>query len=252
MITHKSCPVCGSFNITAYHKTGASVHKLPVIPGVEIDTTVHAYYSLCRDCRLIFQNPRFSDEELNRYYQEGHYRRLLRTVEEESCTDEGEKHRAEFDAKAIKSLIGKVASHLDVGCGRGYFLDAIGADVRVGVESDQDYVKVKNIKLYKEMSEISKKTFDFVSALHVLEHVPYPLEFLKEMKQFLSDESFLMVEVPTWKSSGGPLRLSHLYHFETDVLKLICKQIGLQVIETIYTPHLIIICKKNTSETHIF
>ncbi|KKU88091.1 MAG: Methylase/methyltransferase, partial [Candidatus Gottesmanbacteria bacterium GW2011_GWA2_47_9] len=124
-----------------------------------------------------------------------------------------------------------------------YLLEQVGAASRAGVESEVDHVTASGIKVYSDIDDVGKKHFDLVTAIHVLEHVADPLAFLKRMVACTNPNGHLIIEVPTWKSPGGPLRLPHLFHFEPDVLRLMCREVGLNVEHTEFTPHLMLICR---------
>lgn len=242
MITLKSCPLCNSNRIIQYHESGIApivIHE--IMPGVTVEAAVLSRYSLCQGCNVIFQNPRLSDPDLDKFYSQGFYRKAINSTER--GINLTELKRARLDAKIIEQIIGKPASHLDIGCGTGYLLDEIGASVKVGIESNIEYSRAKGIEVYTEMDQVAQKSFHLVTAIHVLEHVPNPVGYLKSMTKFLSKDGFIVIEVPTWKSAYAPLRLAHLYHFEPDVFRLICKQVGLKVIHTEFTPDLLLICK---------
>jgi len=240
------CPVCGSHNVLDIKEIGWAPQVIyEIMPGVEVYAAVISHYYKCTGCSLIFQNPRMSDEELNKFYSQGYYRWNLNLSDEEM--DKGEKYRAGIDAGIIKKHVGNVDSHLDVGCGRGYLLEAIWAKTKVGVDENTDWETVEGIKIYNKIDQVPTQFFDLVTAIHVLEHVPAPLDYLKKLAKFLKKDGFLVIEVPTWKSPGGSLRLAHLSHFEPDVLRLMCKQVGLKVVQTEFTPHLMLICQKNQS-----
>lgn len=242
MITLKSCPNCGSCNIGKFRVIKGSHLIHEIMPAVLVDSIIIIHYSVCRDCNLIFQNPRLSDTELNKYYSSGYYRKTVPQPPE--GMDKGEKNRAIIDAGIIKKSIGKIQSHLDIGCGRGYLLKTIDAEEKAGVETDVKYIKFKGIEVYREMNKIPKnKKFDLVTSIHALEHVPHPLDYLKSMTEFIKKSGHLVIEVPSWKIRGGPLGFAHLFHFEPDVLKLMCKKAGLEVIQTEFTPNLVLICK---------
>lgn len=243
MITLKACPNCRSKSITQYNQAGFAPHVFyELMPGVKVDAAIITRYFLCQNCHLIFQNPRLADNELDKFYSTGVYRKTLNLTDAEK--DRDEEYRAKFDAKLIKEQLGKVKSHLDVGASRGYLLREVGASIKVAVETDFKGIAVKGIKAYSEMKDVPKESFDLVTAIHVLEHVSKPLNFLMEMSGFIGKDGYLIIEVPTWKSPGGPLRLAHLYHFEPDVLKLMCREVGLRVEQVFFTPHLLLICKK--------
>lgn len=242
MITLVVCPNCDSRHIEQYHLVGTDPHvNYEIMPVVSIDAAIITHYSLCQECHLIFQNPRMSDKELDIFYRQGYYRRTINMTTRQM--DISERYSAKISAEIITQHVGKVNSHLDIGCGRGYLLRAIDANVKMGVELDVDYVKAKGIVIYPTVKKVPPKIFDLVTAIHILEHVPKPLEFLRSMKKFAGKNGYLVIEVPTWKSPGGPLRLPHLFHFESDVLRLMCRSVGLKVIHTEFTPHLILICR---------
>lgn len=242
MITLNTCPVCDGHGITGFSQVGLAPHvSHEIMPGVKVEAAIITRYSSCQDCHLIFQNPRLSDEELDKFYSRGYYRSTLNLTDKQ--IDEDELYRAKTDADIIKQQIGTVTSHLDIGCSRGYLLEAVGAQVKVGVEANVDWVKVKGVKVYPKMSQVPEKSFDLVTAIHVLEHVSAPLEDLRRMVKLVGRTGYLIVEVPTWKSPGGPLRLAHLYHFEPDILRQMCRQVGLRVVQTLFTPHLLLICQ---------
>lgn len=250
MITFKSCPNCKSRNIRLYKKALTLSRNLyvEIIPGVKLDVAPVSPYSICSDCDLIFQNPRMSDEEIKIFYSKGYYRKTL--VGNIEAGDLDEKSRAEYDTNLIKQFTNEVKSHLDIGCGRGYLLDLIGAQIKAGVEEDQSYVKIKGIKVYQKLDEVPQMEFDLVTAIHVVEHEPHTLIFLKNIRRYVNDRGIVVIEVPSWDSPGGPLRLAHLYHFEPHVLVSMCEKAGLSVISQQKTPHLVLICKKRPLVTN--
>ncbi|KKU88092.1 MAG: Methylase/methyltransferase [Candidatus Gottesmanbacteria bacterium GW2011_GWA2_47_9] len=245
MITLKSCPNCKSSQVSEYRILSGGDLIVEITPGVKVNAIIITRYCVCQDCRLIFQNPRLSDAELDIYYGSGNYRSTINQPPE--GMDKGEENRAKLDAEIIKRVAGEVNSHLDIGCGHGYLLEVMGAKIKVGTESDLKYVKAKYVKVYADMDKIPQKKFDLVTAIHVLEHLPYPLDFLKKMAEFVEKDGHLVIEVPSWRTRGGPLGFAHLHHFETDVLKLMCVQVGLTVIQTEFTPHLMLICKADNN-----
>ncbi|HET7099031.1 MAG TPA: class I SAM-dependent methyltransferase [Patescibacteria group bacterium] len=245
MITLEACPNCDSNSIPEYRVISGGNLIAEITSGVKVNATIIVRYCICLNCSLIFQNPRLSDAELDKYYGTGYYRRTINPPPE--GMDKGEENRAKIDVNVIKGHIGKIKSHLDLGCGIGYLLKEVGADEKVGVESDIKYVKVKGIKIYPEVSKVPKRQFDLVTSIHSLEHVSKPLDYLKKMVEFVKYGGYLVIEVPSWKTRGGPLGFAHLSHFEPDVLKLMCTQVGLQVIHLEFTPHLILICQRENN-----
>jgi len=243
MITLESCPNCGSVSITKFNRDGNFPWVLhEIMPGVKLKARIITRYAVCLSCNLIFQNPRMSDKDIFAFYNKGFYRQSLNLKEDDY--DAFDYLRAQNNARIASVQCGEISSHLDVGCGKGYFLDAVGAQLKVAVEPDLAYIRIKSAKVYPQLDKVpSSFKFDLVSAIHVLEHDPHPLNYLKKMTGFLKKDGYLMVEVPTWKSEGDKLSLQHLFHFEPDVLRLMCMQAGLEVIHTEFTSHLVLICK---------
>lgn len=242
MIILNFCPVCYSEKIEQKHIVANKPFiEYEIMPGVKIDTGIINVYWLCQNCKVLFQNPRFSDIELDEYYSKGYYRKSL--IETDKDMDIGESHRAKFDAGIIKKHIGQINSHLDVGAGCGYLLSEVGAKHKVAVELDKSRIRVKGLKVYPQIQKVPNKLFDLVTAIHVLEHVSNPVGYLNDMIKLVSKNGHFVIEVPTWNSPGGPLRLAHLFHFETEVLSLMCRRAGLRIVETKLTPHLLLICK---------
>lgn len=241
MIIINACPNCHGLQIPEYcvMRNGDNF-IVQIAPGIGVNAAVIIRYCQCQSCKLIFQNPRLSDEELDKYYESGVYRRTV--YQRPEGTDATEENRAKIDVEIIKQHIGKVATHLDIGCGRGFLLDKVGAELKVGVDSDISFVNVKGVETYAQIDQVPQKSFNLVSALHLLEHVPYPLDFLKKMAEFTEKNGHLVIEVPSWKTRGGPLGFAHLHYFEPDVLKNMCEQAGLEVIHAEFTPHLLLIC----------
>ncbi len=242
MITLKSCPNCNTLIIPEYQIVNGGSVATEIMPGVKVNAVITVRYCICQNCRIIFQNPRLTDKELDRFYSQNYYRKSINLTSKE--IDKDELNRAEFDAEIIKKHVGKVKSHLDIGGSRGYLLNKIGAQDKVIVEPNVKYPKVKDLKFYKDINNVPTQLFDLVTVIHTLEHVSRPFDYLKKMFKLLKKGGYLVVEVPTWKSPGGPLRLSHLYHFDPSVLRHMCIELGLKIEHEEFTPHLLLICKK--------
>ncbi len=214
-------------------------HK--IMPGVAVNAVIVSNYVSCQQCRILFQNPRLTEDNLHLFYSKGYYRRSLNLTAKRIKDDE--KERAIRDADIIKKHVKTIRSHLDIGCGQGYLLKSINAPLMVGVEIDSQRIPTSEIEIYSHIDQVPQNSFDLVTAIHVIEHLPDPKKLLKTMVKKVAKNGSLVIEVPSWKSPGGPLRFAHLFHFETDVLKLLCQEVGLKVVEVEFTPHLLLICK---------
>lgn len=240
------CPLCNSKNVVPYNQKGAApVVEHEIMPKVFLKAQIITQYFVCASCKVIFQNPRMTDKELDNFYKNGVYRKIINLTDEEKDSDE--RLRAKIDSDIIKKNLNldAINSHLDIGCSRGFFLTELGVRNKFGVEVDSSNVTEQGIKVFKKITDIKQK-FDLITLIHTLEHIPRPKEYLIEIINLISDDGYFVLEVPTWKSPGGPLRLSHLFHFEPDVLRLLLKELGLKIVQTEFTPHFFLICQKTT------
>ncbi len=99
-------------------------------------------------------------------------------------------------------------AHLDFGCGRGGFLDAlsgkhikrrIGADVSREIieKARQKYPELEFVHLSKGgVLPFDDKAFSSVSLLDVIEHIAEQDDLLKECKRVMADDGILIVTVP--------------------------------------------------------
>jgi len=91
---------------------------------------------------------------------------------------------------------------LDFGCGWGGFLKFIDkAKLLTGVELRDECIffirkNIKKILIKNNLNNIKDK-YDVITMFHVLEHVPYQVKILKELKSKLSKNGKIIIEVPS-------------------------------------------------------
>lgn len=137
---------------------------------------------------------------------------------------------------------------LDFGCGAGGFLKKVAAvaNCAVGIELEDrarhHLNTLNNLTVFKKISDISScEKFDIITAFHVLEHLPDPLETLKVLKNITLDDGYIVVEVPN--SDDALLTLfdsdafqkftywsQHLFLFNSANLKTLARKSGLEVV----------------------
>jgi 2-polyprenyl-3-methyl-5-hydroxy-6-metoxy-1,4-benzoquinol methylase len=104
--------------------------------------------------------------------------------------------------------ISKKAKILDVGCGRGDFLEAFqaqgleasGIDREPSAASVAPSVAVKYCDLEKDTFPFADGTFDVVFSKSVLEHLFNPEKFLLECKRILKPGGRIILMTPDWVS----------------------------------------------------
>jgi SAM-dependent methyltransferase len=128
---------------------------------------------------------------------------------------------------------------LDVGCGNGAFLRAF-ARLRpqwtlTGTEvSDRNRAAVETIPQLQRFHigdfDTLDGTFDFVSLVHVLEHVESPVTFLGRLRARIAEGGRLFIEVPFYHDNPFDLLIAdHATHFTPAVLTCVLQAAGFTV-----------------------
>ncbi|MCX8155618.1 MAG: class I SAM-dependent methyltransferase [Verrucomicrobiae bacterium] len=145
-------------------------------------------------------------------------------------------------------------SLLDVGCGDGRFLNEMkprGWQVQ-GVEIDPQAVKIAREKYKLEVhlgdlkqANFSNDSFDAITLRHVVEHLPHPVDTLRECRRILKPGGHLVVVTPNTKSWGHSLfkqhwlgldQPRHLMIFSPASMALCAKQAGFEKIQIVTSP----------------
>ena len=235
------CTVCGSDQIATRRSSLGPFISIELIHGLQIEVPMHANYANCGVCGLWYQSPHLDDASLNLFYSSGVYRKT--TGVELDVARQNELQRAKTDAPMIQETCGHPLSHLDIGSSCGYLLHEVGADIPVGVEPDKTNLMFPEYPIYDKIENVPGQ-FTIVSSIHNLEHVSNPMGMLRNMVDLLAPGGWLVVEVPSINSPGGPFRFSHISHFEPPVLKDMLYRVGMKVVRLEMTPHLFVIAQR--------
>jgi SAM-dependent methyltransferase len=114
---------------------------------------------------------------------------------------------------------------LDFGCGGGYLLKALNCAQRIGVEINPAALSeaVKNgIQCHAALDCVAGEIADVVISNHALEHVPFPIEALRQIKGKLRPGGTLVLCVPAddWRTQRryDPEDVNHHLHTWTPML----------------------------------
>jgi 2-polyprenyl-3-methyl-5-hydroxy-6-metoxy-1,4-benzoquinol methylase len=149
----------------------------------------------------------------------------------------------------------KKQSILDIGAGTGYFAkfmkkagwDAVAIEPSIAASKK---AKKAGVDIYPSIkafqNEKGSKLFDVVTLLNVLEHVPGPEKFLKEILKNLKRKGILVVQVP---NDFSPIQMliqkklkkkswwvsipDHCNYFNSESLGRLLKALKLDVVETL-------------------
>jgi len=136
---------------------------------------------------------------------------------------------------------------LDIGCGKGrnvpkyknigWKISGIEPSKAVAFKTSHD-MGIEVICGDFETIDLSKKSFDAVLMIDVLEHLHNPLESLKKVSSLLKTNGVAIVRLPNidslefrllkndWRFIDAP---NHLYHFSPQTLKKLLKESGFKI-----------------------
>jgi SAM-dependent methyltransferase len=209
----------------------------------------------CPGCDLEFQAPPLSREEIASFYPPGYW-----VGPPESDARAGGLSRAteayrrlvlRDHVRFVRAVVerqqtaGRWRSLLDVGCGDGSFLDALGARPAVGLDWSPDAVRAVRARGFAavrgglEATPFAAGAFSAVTMFHYLEHVSPAQPSLDAARRLLSNDGRLVVQVPNadcwqrallrsrWAGYDPP---RHLIHYTTDTLRRTLEQNGFAVV----------------------
>ncbi|MDO9045580.1 MAG: class I SAM-dependent methyltransferase [Methanobacteriaceae archaeon] len=104
-----------------------------------------------------------------------------------------------IESRKFSKYIKKDEFILDFGCGGGHTLAAIECKNKYGIEINPSARKEANkygFPVYEDLSSIEESSIDKAISNHCLEHVPYPIEALKQIRKCLKDEGELILCLP--------------------------------------------------------
>ena len=230
-----ACCVCGVDGVALYRLTPFGVVRCPV-------------------CELVFVSPRLSPSALQRLYDEPAY------FEGGVYGDQSSRSPAMVLQRTwTAGRLAEIGRHrqpparlLEIGSGYGLFLAEArraGYDVR-GVELSRTGAEHARQQLgldvfCGQLADAPADPADVVCFWDTLEHVPDPLEFLRQVRRRLAPNGVFALSVPYFSSVPARLLRSkwwtlkpeqHIWHFTPDTLRLVAARAGLVVTSVITSP----------------
>jgi 2-polyprenyl-3-methyl-5-hydroxy-6-metoxy-1,4-benzoquinol methylase len=199
----------------------------------------------CKNCGLIYVNPRPTKEEISKFYPEEYYRSkvapLVKII------------NRFLKLPPIRSVrkYRKQGRLLDLGCGTGNFLWEMkkrGFEVH-GIDSSSQACKLARERLKNifnaelEKHPFPDNYFDVITVWHVLEHLPNPNITLKEIRRILKKDGILILETPnidslsfkTFRKNCFHLDIPrHFYHWSSKTIREILKRNKFRVFKISY------------------
>lgn len=206
----------------------------------------------CLNCGLVYRYPQPGEKELTQLYNKNYFlsEDPLRWgykdyVKMKKFINQTFEHKLKIIERYKKR--GKI---LDIGCATGFFLEIAKkrgwepygvelSDYAASYGREKMGLDIKTGDLKKV--GYRKEYFNIITMWDILEHTPYPLEELKEVKRVLKENGLVFITVPNIKSLiarimgrrwfGFTKIREHLYFFSPRTLKMILEKAGFSVLK---------------------
>jgi SAM-dependent methyltransferase len=243
MLQDPECPICTASNWEIVGSRTYSISDIPQLDDYQTrryrvlfeiwfpgKTEITLALKLCSACGFILYTPRPSEQDLQKKY------RFLLDSEIDSADESTIKVRAGELFHHLKNYLKqKDFSILDFGGGDGSLMSeflSYGFDCFV---IDYHPKQIDGVKRLGDTLEYlpADRTFDIIICSHVLEHIVDPYNTLGSLRQHLSSEGVLYVEVPMEIWRRAPLRdepVTHINFFTRDSLNYLLSRAGFQVV----------------------
>lgn len=214
---------------------------------------IRTHTSLCTRCGFLYQNPRWTKEEISAFYRRKYdllYRANIGVSKFSPKQYETYKygyHPVYQRIKSVPTIPETSVSILDIGAGDGFNLDylcqKLNADGKFAIEPSlvgQKSLREKKIEIISsdvdtDWDKNYNSVFDIVVLRHVFEHVHSPNEILKKIRSTLKPKGILYIAVPNAYDVGsdwvlrGFFRIVHNYYFSEKSLKNILTKNGFSI-----------------------
>lgn len=228
------CPLCGSDKDEALY---FARDRLGLSPGEH-------RLARCLSCGLVHLNPRPDPADMMKYYpaeywgaREKGLREFVRGLEA--------RLKESYKLRAVRLAGVNTGRALDIGCGRGEFLDLLRSRgfAVAGLEPGAEAAKRGREEFGLDITHgmlgsglLPEAGFDLITAWHVIEHLPEPGEALDEVCRALVPGGVFITAVPDfggaqseyfregWFGVDAP---RHLFHFTRRTLSGLLEKHGL-------------------------
>lgn len=251
-LEHVNCNLCNKSDVDLYARVSYRDYLCRRSELITYDDPILAQEELakykfnlvrCRNCGLIYVNPRLKRETLAKLHRSHYFSHYADTKSEahrkrQQCM---EYEIAELEGLRKKLKLGRKI--LDVGCGGGFFLaslddswDKQGTEINpVAIKYGKDAFGVNMLEGDLRELNLSYGTFDVVTMRGVIEHLPDPMDELYQIYKILCEGGLIAVKAPSIGGICGKIYKEktrfvcpthHIYYFSTKTLLLMLQKAG--------------------------
>ncbi len=214
----------------------------------------NGFYAVrCKGCGLVYVNPRPTRKSISLAAQSGLHAGQT-TTDETGARDPGKVKRYRERLRALYGTANlpdeRGARWLDIGCGFGEFLEALGLESRgalltVGSEPNERKASAARSRgLDVSFRDLASETmpYDFVSLLNVFSHLPAPPELLQQLRGNMHPGAELVLQTGNWaelERAAIPDRLhlpDHLSFGSEPILRRLLETSGFAVVSVLRYP----------------
>lgn len=167
----------------------------------------------CENCKVIFQYPFLTEREEVNFYKEEFEKFMSDRVGKKSNWTNVKKHldenketyRRRFNYLK-KFLPKRKIDVLEVGCSSGFMLFPLmrkGYSC-YGIEPSgyfRNFLIQNKVNMFDDIKKIKNKKFDLILHFFVLEHIRYPISFLKQQLKLLKKNGKIIFEIPCYSEA---------------------------------------------------
>jgi 2-polyprenyl-3-methyl-5-hydroxy-6-metoxy-1,4-benzoquinol methylase len=195
----------------------------------------------CRQCDLIYLNPRLTLESILAVEAESEVYSFDRSVAEQWIAED----LTGWVVRLERFVSGPERRLLDIGCNRGLLMEAArrrgwqvtGVEIvsKAALRAREEY----NLTVFASLTELDPQMqFDLITVWHVLEHTLEPVDFLQQAVSRLAPTGVLALQVPSFdfldefrnrKQLSSLLCAVHTCYFTSATLQTVMARAGLAV-----------------------
>ena len=198
----------------------------------------------CLNCGISYLKNLPIEDTLLKYYENNYFI----TPKDNLKTEKRRLHRIPEQLmliSEIKKFVTAPATILDIGCDKGFFLDEArrhGYKV-VGIEPSKvarEYCHKIGIDVFNNINKIESK-WDIIVLWHSLEHILNPLEFMRDLKELISENGFVFIRVPDFNCIWSKIfknkwiwfsPSNHYFYYTKKSLEKLLSMSGFEVIKS--------------------